>query len=298
MKREHLFVMASGILSGFIVFGGKIFSDMGLSLFEISFLLCIFAVPLLLPFILLRKESAFKKEMLPYWLLFALAATLTVLCQFGAVVLGVPVAIVVLLLYTQPLWTTLFSKFFLKENVRKIEAIACALVIAGTVFVANPFDAALYTNWFGLLVALAGGLCLSFWIITGSIASKKKGDPIATVFFEKAFSIVFLLALFPILTFFTRDPKIVSFSFNWPLQIWGLILAYTIFAEVINHLCYVKGTQKVSTADAGIIMLLEPVAGAILAAVFLSQALTATTIFGGALILAANYLVVTQQNKQ
>lgn len=298
MQREHFFLVASGILSGFIVFSGKVFSDMGLSLFEISFLLYVFVIPLLLPFIIFRRESAFKKEMLPYWLLFSIATTLTVLCQFGAVVLGVPVAIVVLLLYTQPLWTTLFSKFALKEKVGKIQAIACALVIIGTVFVANPFDAALYNNWFGLLVALAGGICLSFWVIAGSIAGKKKADPLATTFFELFFMIIFLLILYPILGFFTSDPKIVGFSLNWPLQIWGLILLYTIFAEIINHMCYIKGTQKVSTANAGIIMLLEPVSGAILATIFLSQPLTITTIAGGTLILVANYLVIRHGNKK
>lgn len=298
MRREHLFVIISGILSGFIVFGGNVFSDLGLSLFEISFLLYVFAIPLLLPFVLFRKESAFKKEMLPYWLLFSIATTLTVLCQFGAVILGVPVAIVVLLLYTQPLWTTLFSKFFLKEPIGKIGAIACALVIAGAIFVANPFQVDLGKNWFGLFVALAGGISLSAWIITGSVASKKKGDPFATTFFELLFMIIFISLFFPMLTLFTNDPKIVHFSFNWPIQIWALIFLYTLFAEVINHICYIKGTQKISTADAGIIMLLEPISGALLATLFLGQALTVTTIIGGALMLCANYLVISRKSKQ
>src|SRR3989344_2337962 len=297
MQREYLFVITSGLLSGLIVFGGQIFSYLGLSLFEISFLLYIFTIPLLLPFVLLRKQSRFKKEMLPIWILFGLSTAFAILAQFGALVLGVQVAVVVLLLYTQPLWTILFSKFFLKENVGKIEAIACALVIGGTVFLVNPF-AITSNNWIGLLVALMGGICLSAWVITGSIASKKKADPIATKFFASSFMLAFLFVFFFLLGFFIKDPKIVSFSLNWPIQIWFYILLFNVFAETINHLCYLKGVEKVLTADAGIILLLEPVVGALLAVIFLGQMLTTPIIVGGALILIANYLVITKENKK
>jgi drug/metabolite transporter (DMT)-like permease len=52
------------------------------------------------------------------------------------------------------------------------------------------------------------------------------------------------------------------------------------------------GTKKVPTVDAGIIMLLEPVVGSILAIIFLNQALTLNIIIGGIIILLANYLTI------
>jgi drug/metabolite transporter (DMT)-like permease len=50
--------------------------------------------------------------------------------------------------------------------------------------------------------------------------------------------------------------------------------------------------KKVPSSEAGVILLLEPVSGALLAAFFLHQPLTLNILLGGGLILFSNYLVV------
>jgi drug/metabolite transporter (DMT)-like permease len=52
--------------------------------------------------------------------------------------------------------------------------------------------------------------------------------------------------------------------------------------------------KKVPTIEAGIILLIEPISGALLATIFLGQQITLNIVIGGFLILLANYLVLTK----
>ena len=79
---------------------------------------------------------------------------------------------------------------------------------------------------------------------------------------------------------------------SFPAKTWFAIAIFGVYAELFNNLLYLKGVEKVPAIKAGIIMLLEPIVGAILAAIFLHQPITIGIIIGGALILVANYLVI------
>ncbi len=294
MDRFYLFVMLAGIISGTIVFGGGVFSGLGLSAYEISLFTLIPSIVILLPFILLRKKLRASKKLLPLLVLFGLVTAVIIITQFIPVVLGVPVAMVVLLLYTQPAWTLLFTKLFLKEKITKIKVISAVLVLLGVAILVNPFSIDLRQNFAGIAIALVAGIALSGWIILGSVASKSRSHIITTNFYEVLFSAIFILLSLPVVRLFVADPKITSLSLSHPLPLMIGILMFGVLANLINHLFYFEGVKKVPTMDAGIIMLLEPVVGAILSAVFLKQAITIYLIIGGALILLANYLVIAK----
>ncbi len=99
-----LLVALSGFLSGFIVFSGQVFANIGLSLFEMATLPFVFSLFILAPFVF-KKKFFPKKEDWKILLFYGLVAAGAVFCQFGGVVFGASVAVVVLLLYAQPLWT-------------------------------------------------------------------------------------------------------------------------------------------------------------------------------------------------
>lgn len=290
MKKEYFFVILSGIISGFIIFGGQIFNNLGLSLFEIAVLPYSLTLIFLLPF-LFNKKYRFNKRLLPLLILYGIISAFLVVAQFGGLVLGVPVAMVVLLLYTQPLWTILIGKIFLKEKLTRINVVAVILVLIGILVLVNPFKTGFYFKP-GVLVALSAGILISLWIVVGSLLSKKGSHPIATKYAETLFMIIFLLLIYPGAVYFIKDQSLISFSFNWPMKVWIYIILFNLFTQVLGHLLFFYGLRKVPTTTAGIIMLLEPVVAAVLATLFLGQALTLNIIIGGILILLANYLVI------
>lgn len=290
MRKEYFFVILTGILSGFIIFGGQVFTNLGLSLFEIAILPYALTLIFLLPF-LFKKKYGFERKLLPILILYGIISAFLVVAQFGGVVLGVPVAIVVLLLYTQPLWTILIGRIFLKEKLALSTIFAGILVLIGIIVLVNPFSAGFYFKP-GILVALSAGIFMSLWVVAGSILSKRGSHPIATKYAETLFMIIFLALIYPLATYFIKDSSLVSFSLNWPLRVWIYIILFNLFTQVLGHLLFFYGLKKVPSNIAGIILLLEPVVAAILAVLFLGQALTLNIVIGGVLILIANYVVI------
>lgn len=291
MQKEYIYVIITGILSGVIVFGGQVFSDMGLSLFQIVLFPSLFSL-ILLPFVL-KKERRPTKSMIKILAVFGFFGALGNLSQFGAIILGVPVAVTVLLLYTQPLWTVIFSKIFLHEEITNRKIISMIVVLLGLLIVVNPFSISSVGNITGLVVALFGGLMLSSWVIFGRISGKKNIHPVTTQFCATAFMILFLGLSFLILKNFIQTPKIMDLSFNLPIIVWGYIFLFELFVRIIAHILYYTGMKKVTASTAGIILLLEPVSAIILAAIFLGQPITGNVIIGGLLILLSNYIVLS-----
>jgi len=296
MEKEYLFVITSGILSGFVVFGAGLFSSFGLSLYQLSLFQALF-VFLLLPFVLFKKECRIEKRMLKFFVVFGFLALFSNFTEFGPVFLGVPVAVVVLLMYTQPIWTIIIGKLFLKEVISRKKILSLLLAIAGVVVLINPVFGAEIGSWLGILLALAGGLTVSAWVVLGRVAGIKGYHPITTLFGHYIFMILFLLIFYPFLAFFVKDSTIVNLSPDIGIGLWAGLLVFSVFAIFLNQIIYFYGAKKVLASDAGIILLLEPVVATLLAMVFLQQPITANILAGGALILAANYIVIYHVRK-
>ncbi|NMC51708.1 DMT family transporter [Candidatus Kuenenbacteria bacterium] len=296
-QKEYFFVMMSGIISGAIIFSGQIFANLGLSLFEVSTLPFIGAVAVLFPFILFNKKYSYKTKNIPLLFLYGLIFALCSLTQFGGLFFGVPIAIVVLLLYTQPFWTTLTSALILKEKISRREIISVLLVLLGVFILLNPQDISTIGQPLGLAIAILGGIALSGWVSVGSLLSKRGNDPVNSFFTGEILLLIFLALFYPILRLATQDQSIIHFTFSWPFWIWIFFIIFSLITQIANNLFFLYGVKKVSAVKAGVIMLLEPVSGTTLAALFLDQPITANIIIGGLFIILANYLVITQKNQ-
>lgn len=294
ISKYYWALILAGIISGTVVLGGKLLSNAGLSLYQISVLPAVLVTIFFLPLIVFNKDYRLKKGTFSTILLFGIIVSLLTLAQFGSVILGAPVAIAVLLLYTQPLWTVLFSKLILKEKLNKNSILACIIVILGMVILINPFALEQISSWPGILIALVGGILLSGWVVVGSFASKKLIQPISLIFHSRLVMLLILALSYPIIWQISHDPKLISspFSLNPSLIIW--LIVFALVSSIFNNIFYLYGVKKVATVDAGIIMLLEPVSAAILAAIVLHQTITLPIVIGGVLILVANYLVISK----
>jgi len=295
MIKEHWYIILAGILSGFYVFGAAVFVRLGLSLYQILLFPALLATLALLPLILLKKKYRPKKNMLGLYAVLGFVAFIVGVSEFGPIILGVPVAITILLIYTQPLWTALFSKLFLKERITKYKATAIVLVILGAAVLVNPFTLQNIGSLPGVIIAATGGVTLSVWLIIGRVAGIKKYNPITTQFSYTLFFIICVLLSYPLAKVLIKDTTINALSFSLPSSTWLYLLLFAIFIVVISRILYFKGVHKITASSAGVILLLEPVIAAILATLFLKQSLTLNILVGGALILIANYLVVQEK---
>lgn len=292
MKRGHFLISLTGILSGLVTFGGKLFSDMGLSLFEVSLIPYLLSLLFLLPF-MLSGNFRLNRGAAGTLALYGLVVSVLTLAEFAGVILGVPVAVAALLIYTQPLWTVLLGKFFLHERISRQNAAACLLVLIGVVVLVNPLTETFDILSLGVLISILAGILLSLWIILGRVSGLQGIHPIATQFWSGAFAAVFLIGLYIPLSYFVQDPAIMSFSFSLGIK-WLYLIVFTLLLHILSHLSFFYGAREIPSNEAGIILLLEPVSAALLAFAFLGQPLGWNVLLGGILILFANYLVIRQ----
>lgn len=292
MRRHHFFLILAGILYGGIVPSAEFFAQRGLSLFEIAFWSTLFPAVILFTLILKHKERWLKKEHLTLMLLYGFIGALLALSQFGAVILGVPIAIVALLLYTQPIWTTVFSKLFFKEAVTLRKVLAVVTSFLGIIILVRPWDVGSIVSVLGLLIALFGGLLLSLWIIVGKVCENKGQHPIGTAFGYNAFSALWILILWPVASALISDQSIVRLSINFSPSIWVWILVITLLTRVLPHVLFYTAIKKAEALVVGVIIMLEPISAAIIAAVAFGQAIGLEFFIGGALILLSNYVIV------
>lgn len=283
------------MLSGLIVFGGEIFKRWGFSLLELSVLLYLPVLVFLFPFIRGKKAEIVNHRNLRGLLLWSFFAGMTVILQFGAIVAGAPVALVVLLLYTQPIWTMIVSRLFFKSSIMRTDIISLLLVVMGIVVLVSPWSVDKVGSINGIVMALFGGLALSGWVCVGSRIGQSKIDPYVGKFMETLLEIIIIVLVLFSVQFIIKQPEIVKFSLGWSASIWVTVVVYSLLTQVMGHVLYLKGTKVVPAKEAGIIMLLEPVSGAILAVLFLRQAITLEILLGGAMIILANYLVLSKR---
>lgn len=290
MRKEYSYVAISGILSGLVVFGGQFLLNKGLSLFQLSIIPFVIALLPLLPFLSIKKYQ-FKKELLPLLTIYGFVSAVLVVCEFVPLLLGIPVSILVLLLYMQPLWTIIFTKFFTKDQVGIYEVCSCMLVIIGATVLLQPWTETSTYSPLGVMIALIGGMALSGWIIVGSMLSKKQSHPISSKIAELLLPVIMISVVAFAGKIFSSS-QLFEFSLKFSPLVWVFIIAYGLLSQLINHLLYLKGVQVVPALHAGIIVLLEPVSAVILSIIFLNQTLTTSIIVGGSLIIAANVLIM------
>lgn len=292
MEKEYWFVILAAILYGTITAGGQFFVNLGLSLFEISLYPIFFMTLIFLPVFLFKRQYLIKKEMLLFFIIYGLIGALAELAQFGGIVLGVPVATVALLLYSQPIWTVIFGKLMLNEQITIRKIIAVGFSILGVILLLKSWNIESVGSIEGIISALLGGIFLSLWIIWGRKSGISKQHYLTTTIGWAGFSTIWLLLLWPIVAFFANEPTIIRLSTHFPLQYWLYLVVFAIIAGVIPSLCFFRGVQKIHASIAGIILLLEPVSAIILAAILFTQPIGLNIVFGGALILFSNYLVI------
>lgn len=292
MQKEYLLISIAAILYGTITVGGKFFSDLGLSSYEISLYSGLWTTIILLLIVLFNRKYLIKKEMLPLFLTYGLIGASTGFIQYIGIILGVPVAIVALLLYSQPIWTTIFGQLLLKEEITRRKVGAVMVAIFGVFLLVKPWDIKTVGPVAGIISALLGGMFLALWVIWGRKSGLNKQHYITTNLGLSVFSTFWLLLLRPIITLFIHQQSLVRLSTVYLTRHWFYLLIFSLISFLIPHSLFFKGIQKVQASIAGILLLLEPVSATILAAILFNQPITLNILLGGVLILLSNYLIV------
>lgn len=185
----------------------------------------------------------------------------------------IPLAQVISIEFTMPIWTAILAVTFLGERMGVWKTLAVVLGLVGVVIIVRPFGGTIGT---GQLIALAA----SFGFATSVIFVKSliKTDKVVTILFWMLL-IQSVIGLLPALQDW-RSPS---------LQVWSWILVIA-FCGAYSHYCF---TRALHHAEATVVVPMDflrvPLAAAI-GWLLYAEAIDLYTALGAALILVGNLL--------
>lgn len=293
ITKEHGLIALAAVLYGTIIPGGRLFVGFGFSLFEIALFSMALLTICIIPILLLKPGHLIPVRLLPFFIVYGLIGACVSLAQFTGLFFGVPVAVVAFLLYTQPLWTVFLGRVVLGELITARKLIATLLSLAGTgALMLSEWTGRGGTSIVGLSAALCGGLFLSIWVILGRKSGLSQLHFVTTTFGLSSFTVLWLIVLWFPISLLVTDPSIVRLSLNFPSAYWPYLTIFAVVSGLIPSFCFFRGMRLVEATEAGVLLLLEPVAAGLLAWGLFAQRLGLATFFGACLILVSNYLII------
>ena len=198
----------------------------------------------------------------------AVAYAATVLLYVSAVKMTTA-ANAILLQYTAPIWVALFSAWFLKERVTRLDWLTVALSLVGMVlFFAEGLSRR--SLWGNLLAALSG---VTIAWMTLFLRKQKGGSPVESVLLG---NILAALAGLP-------------FMFGAPptAQGWAGLILLGVFQLGLSYLLYSAAIKQVTALEAMLFSTIEPILNPLWAVLLIGETPGLGALLGGALVLAS-----------
>ena len=196
------------------------------------------------------------------------------------------VALIVLLWFFSPVWSVLIAKFVLRWQVPTLRLIAIGVGLAGLFIMLGGEGSVPVPRSLGEWMAFIGGL---IWAgATAGMRLKSRVPPLPAAF---VFSLGATLTSFAFAPFLEPLPAIAGEDAVWVgITVlatgglwWGLSIAGLMWAAI-----------RLDPARVGILLMPEVIFGALTAAIFAGETLSASEVIGGGLVILCGVLEVWQ----
>jgi drug/metabolite transporter (DMT)-like permease len=259
----------------------------GMSALSIGFLRAFFAAVFIVLFLALFKRDAFKlnRELLVIYILFGLFGVAFFYVLNAEAVILTNVATASVLLYTAPIFVTLFAWRLWNEPLTPRKIIAVLAAFLGCALVARAYDpGALQLNGIGVLIAAAAGFTYALFTILSKYLSTR-ASPWTTVTYSLVFGSLFLLPLqfFPIPGLGEPGYEVLANEPRAWLALLGLCLGPTLGSYALFNI----GLKTVQAGVASVIATIEPIVAVIAGYVLFGQTLEPLQLVGAVIIIAA-----------
>lgn len=291
---NYLILVLAGVLSGGIVFGGKILALMGASPFEIMLYPSLIGSLVILPFAF---KNLYRLRQIPLSanLLLMFAISTQVIGQYAPLFMNISVTLVLLLVYLQPVWTTLIEHFYFHKEVSKLHWLMILCLLVGLVLLIKPWGRIEFNVW-GVIMALMAGLGLSLWIVITRFFTQKGITPSVSFWCTCAYPLLPILAVYFGADEFMHNRSLLNLNFAIGWKLWQSFVVYLLFVYLPANILVFFGNKDISAAVIGTILLLEPVTGISLDVVFLHFPLSWNVIAGGIVILVSNIIIIVTKD--
>lgn len=283
-KKGIILVLIATLFWGMMGVTSRTLGNAGIDSMSISFFRCLIASIGFGIFLFIFNKDAFKVDLKGIIIssIYGIVTFGLSFTTFNIAVERVPIAVATVLMFTNPIWVTIFNAIFFKEKITGKKAIVIILAITGCLLISNIFGVGFENlDVVGLLVGLSTGVLFALQLVIPRFFEGKYTKDSMLIYGFIASAIV--LAFF---TNFTGIDNAITSSSS-PIFVVLNILSIGVLSTFIANISYVKATDYIETGVASVLVALEPVLGSLFAYLVYGETLTGLQLIGGLLIIIA-----------
>ena len=205
------------------------------------------------------------------------------------------IGIALLLQYLAPLLVALWARYILDEPVRRRIWAALVLALIGLALMVQVWKG-LALDAAGVAYALLAAVAFAVYILQAEHAVARR-DPFTVSCYGFLFAALLWAVVQPWWSFPEdapgRDASLLGHLSGIQLPVWVLMTSMVLLGTIAPFALVVAALREISATRAGIVAMLEPVAGTLVAYAWLGESLGAVQAAGGAVVLAGILLAQT-----
>lgn len=285
-KKSILYVLAAGILWGFMGLFVRTLNAHGFYTMEITGLRSLVAMILMGMFLLVYDRSLFRIKWKDLWCFIGtgiISLTFFNMCYFKAITMT-SLSVAAILLYTAPSIVMVLSVLIFHEHFTRRKVLSLFLAFAGCVLVTGVLsDKEAVISPLGIIIGLGSGLGYALYSIFARFALEKG---------YHSFTVTFYTLLTSALgTIFFLSPSKIALSVSSAPGIAIYILFLGFFSTCLPYILYTTGLEKLESSKASIIASIEPVTATLLGIFLFRESLTGMGLFGVLMVLSSIIIV-------
>lgn len=191
------------------------------------------------------------------------------------------VSTAVVLMYTAPIFVTVFSVLFLGEKLTALKTVAIAMMIVGCCFVSGIIGGLKFDLW-GILIGLLSGISYSAYNILTKIEMKRGCEPVSAAMYNFVFMSLISLSICQPADMVSNIDSVTTAA---------LMIGIGVVTTVLPYLFYTLAMKDLPAGTASSLGIMEPLSATVFGMIFLSQLPDVFGFCGIALIVIAVFLL-------
>ncbi len=283
-KRGLIYVILAGILWGTSGVFFNLLKPYGFSPLHMTAMRGVVAAVFMAFYVLFRDRELYRITFKEF-IIFALGGLSVfgvAVCYYAAIDLS-SVSTAVILMYTAPVFVTVYSVLFMGEKLSVKKSAAIVIIIAGCALVSGVIGGMKFSPM-GILMGLLAGICYSAYNIFTKIGMMQKSNPLSSALY--CFIVMGIASLL-----FCHVPEALPLIAVSPVKIILLILGIGIMTCFLPYILYTAALKDIPAGTASSLSIIEPMAATVLSVAFFDEKITLASFLGIVLILTAVFML-------
>ena len=285
-----ILIVIAGVLWGTSGIFVHYLAPLGFSSLQMSAVRSTVSLVCIVVFALIKNRALFRINPKSLLLFAGIGASIyaTASCYFISMQMT-SVSTAVILMYTAPIFVTIFSAIFFKEKFTTVKLISLIGMMIGCVLVAGIIGDMKF-DLVGILVGFVSGISYAIYNILTKVAMLKNNNPVSTSIYSYGFmAIIALIVANPV--------DIVTTANIGPTYTYPLLIGMGVCTFILPYFLYTLAMKSLPAGTASALGITEPMFATIFSVTILGETLPLLSTIGIVLILICTVLLGISENK-